>query len=187
MRNERLRILVEIALCAALFVVLKYLKLLEMPSGGSVSLAMLPIIVIALLRGPVPGLVCGLLCGTISLLLGSDLYSAPQALLDYPVTYLLVGLSGFLAPAFRAALDKSRTITALAWILVATAVGVLGRFVASVLSGVLFFAQYAPEGQSPWLYSAGYNLSYLLPTGALTAVAAVIVIPILARTILHKK
>jgi thiamine transporter len=31
------------------------------------------------------------------------------------------------------------------------------------MSGVIFFASFAPAGESPVLYSAAYNASYLLP------------------------
>jgi len=41
--------------------------------------------------------------------------------------------------------------------------GTLGRFVAHFLSGVVFFASFAPQGESPVLYSAVYNASYLVP------------------------
>src|SRR5712692_8229420 len=41
--------------------------------------------------------------------------------------------------------------------------GIFGRFVAHFLSGVVFFASFAPQGESPVLYSAVYNASYLVP------------------------
>jgi thiamine transporter len=41
-------------------------------------------------------------------------------------------------------------------------VGVFGRFLAHFASGVWFFAEYAPTGVSPILYSASYNGGYLI-------------------------
>jgi thiamine transporter len=43
----------------------------------------------------------------------------------------------------------------------ATALGIFGRFICHWLSGLIFFAEYAPAGQHPALYSAIYNGSYL--------------------------
>lgn len=37
-----------------------------------------------------------------------------------------------------------------------------GRMLSHVLSGVVFFAEYAGD-QNPWLYSIGYNATYLIP------------------------
>jgi thiamine transporter len=57
--------------------------------------------------------------------------------------------------------------------------GGLARFVSHFLSGVIFFAQYAPEGQSPWVYSAIYNVSYLLPSLLLSYIIIIPLIKIL--------
>ena len=46
--------------------------------------------------------------------------------------------------------------------------GIFGRFLFSTLSGVIFFAEYAPEGWNPVLYSMAYNGSYIAAEGALT-------------------
>jgi thiamine transporter len=46
---------------------------------------------------------------------------------------------------------------------IGTVAAMLGRFASHVLSGVVVFASYAPEGQDPLLYSVFYNGSYLLP------------------------
>jgi thiamine transporter len=39
--------------------------------------------------------------------------------------------------------------------------GITGRFFFSFLSGILFFASYAPEGMNAWLYSFLYNITYI--------------------------
>ena len=50
----------------------------------------------------------------------------------------------------------------------AVVVALLARFTCHFLSGLIFFAAYAPELESPWLYAATYNLLYLVPEGVLT-------------------
>jgi thiamine transporter len=49
-------------------------------------------------------------------------------------------------------------------------VGCAARFVFHFLSGLIFFATYAPAWESPWLYSITYNLLYLVPEAVLTVV-----------------
>ena len=44
-------------------------------------------------------------------------------------------------------------------IIVANAMRLLAHFV----SGLVFFASYAPQGKSVWLYSLTYNASYIVP------------------------
>ena len=45
----------------------------------------------------------------------------------------------------------------------------LGRLIAHVLSGVVFFASYA-EGKNVWLYSLGYNGTYMVPEMVVTSI-----------------
>jgi thiamine transporter len=51
---------------------------------------------------------------------------------------------------------------------------VLARFLCHFVSGVVFFASYAPEGWNPYLYSAAYNAAYLVPSLAVALVAVVV-------------
>ena len=64
-------------------------------------------------------------------------------------------------------------------------VGVLGRFVFAVLSGVLFFAAYAPEGMPVLLYSVAYNGSYLGLEAAITLV--ILLLPPVGAAMDHVK
>ncbi len=181
MSSRRTRITVEIALTIALAVVLSMFTLLKMPQGGSVSLGMLPLFVLALRRGLGPGLVAGGLYGLVDLLV--DPYPPVhwvQPLLDYPIAYLLVGLAGVATPVLARALDaKAAVRTALA-IAGGILVGATGRYLAHFVSGMVFFGEYAPEGQPVWLYSAIYNL-YVPVSAAAALAAAVVLIPTLHR------
>lgn len=38
-----------------------------------------------------------------------------------------------------------------------------GRFICHFISGVVFFASYAPEGMSPIIYSLTANATYMIP------------------------
>ena len=84
-------------------------------------------------------------------------YTIPQMLLDYPLAFGALGLAGFF--------NKKKWGLQIGYI-----VGVIGRFVFATISGVVFFAAYAPEGMSPLAYSAGYQASYLVPEAIITLI-----------------
>jgi thiamine transporter len=180
--NDRIRVIVEIALTIALAAVLNMIKLWRMPQGGTLSLVMLPIVVLSLRRGPAVGVATGALYGFV------DWYIDPvapvhwlQYVLDYPVAYAAVGLSGFFAKPWSAAASKGAWALGF-WgaVVPAVAVGALGKYAAHVLSGYVYFGEYAPEGTPVLVYSLVYN-STVLVSAVLTAVAAAAVMPALTR------
>jgi thiamine transporter len=149
--------LAEIGVAIALAAVLGQLRLFVMPQGGSVSLELLPIIFVAVRRGVVPGATAGLLYGLLQLgLPGAFVYHPLQAALDYPLAFMVLGVAGF--------------VDVRGWRSLALAVlmALAARFCCHFLSGLIFFAAYAPGWERPWLYSATYNLLYLVPEGILT-------------------
>jgi thiamine transporter len=151
----------EGAVAAALSLVLSYLKLFSLPQGGSITLEMAPLMAYALCRGPRAGIAAGAVSGLLQMLLGGYVVHPAQALLDYPLAFGAVGLAG---------LFRGRG-------LVAEAAGVLlggtARLICHVLSGVIFFASFAPEGTNVWLYSLGYNGAFVAPSLLLSGVAAI--------------
>ncbi|WP_048601893.1 energy-coupled thiamine transporter ThiT [Rubeoparvulum massiliense] len=155
MRNQKLRIMVEVAVAAALTFILDLIVLYRMPQGGSVNLSMLPTIVIALRYGVKVGMVAGLIAGTISALPSPTLVHPIQFLLDYPIAYAVLGVAG---------LCRNRRIL---YVVGAVMAGVL-RYFSHVLSGIVFFGEYA-EGPVI-LYSLGYQLPYIIPSTILVSV-----------------
>jgi len=165
------RSMAEIGMAVALAVVLtwaiKALPIPAMPQGGSFGLEMAPILFIAIRRGVLPGLVAGGLFGLLQLtgVAGAPyIYHPLQALLDYPLAFAALGLAG-LVPV--GPLTRSENVARL---MLAVAVGAGARFVFHFLSGLIFFAEYAPKWEAPWLYSITYNLLYLVPSAVVTAV-----------------
>ena len=151
------RALVEIGVAIALAAVLGQVRLFVMPQGGSVSLELLPIVFIAVRRGVMPAAVTGLLYGLLQLgLPGAFVYHPAQAALDYPLAFMSLCVAGFV---------DVRGIKTLA---LAVFLALAARFGFHFLSGLIFFASYAPEWEAPWLYAATYNLLYLVPEGILT-------------------
>ena len=155
-----------------------------MPMGGSVSLDMLPIIVLAVRRGPAAGILAGALFGVVDYFIEPFFVTWVQIALDYPVAYGLVGLAGIAAPLWRRAIDSGRGLEGM-WPVSALAclVAVAGRFAAHFTSGLVFFATYAPVGQSAWAYSALYNATYLVPAALLIFIPAALLLPGLERAV----
>jgi thiamine transporter len=159
----------EIGVAIALAAVLSWLAQafpLRMPQGGSFGLEMLPILFIAVRRGVIPGVVAGGLFGLLQLtgVAGTPyIYHPLQALLDYPLAFAALGLAG-LVPV--GPLDSGARMARLVG---AVTVGAGARFICHFLSGLIFFAEYAPAWEAPWLYSVTYNLLYLVPSAVVTA------------------
>lgn len=182
MRTSRVRIVAEIGLTVALSAVLGLVGFWQMPQGGSISFTMLPIFVLALLRGPRAGIAAGILYGLVDLILEPYVYHPAQVLLDYPIAYGLCGLAGLFAHRARHLALRDR-FGASFWqaVLPGIALGALGRYAAHVASGLIFFSSYAIElGQAPFVYSAVYN-SFVLISGAVCAFVAFAVLPPLMR------
>ncbi|HKZ93889.1 MAG TPA: energy-coupled thiamine transporter ThiT [Candidatus Bathyarchaeia archaeon] len=149
-KASQTKILAEGAVFIALAIILRDVlpPIFELPQGGSVTAAgMLPLLWFSLRRGLRAGLEAGTVYGLIHMALpGSFIVDPVQALLDYPIAFAALGLAGLFRkyPLFGAP------------------VGIFGRFVAHFAAGVWFFAEYAPVGMSPILYSASYNGGYLI-------------------------
>jgi thiamine transporter len=161
------RVLTEAALAIALAFVLGLIKLFQMPFGGSVSLEMIPLILLALRQGPVVGIVTGAAYGLLNLAVEPFVVHPVQVVLDYPLAFGALGLAGLFHPTVWGAVAG-------------TVVAILARFVCHFLSGVVFFASYAPEGWNPYLYSAAYNAAYLIPSLVIVLVVVAVLLKALA-------
>ena len=178
MRNKRLRLMAEIGVAVALSAVLGLIKLFHMPQGGSVSLEMLPILIVAIRWGGITGMLTGIVYGFVQLIIDAYVVHPAQFLLDYPIAYMLVGLAGFVMIT-----NIEDKISSYAKILAAVLLGGVGRFIAHLLTGVIYFASFAPEGQNVWLYSIIYNGSYILPS---IIICYIIIIPVLKPLLKYK-
>jgi thiamine transporter len=187
MRSERVRVLVEIALCVALAAVLNLPGLrIRLPiniAGGTVSLNMLPIFILALRRGLVPGLIAGVLYGFVDLLIDPFVVHPVQLILDYPLAYGLTGLAGLGSAMWHDRVRRGLVLQGAGTALPFLVLGGLGRFASHWLSGLVFFASSAPKGQPAWLYSLIYNGSYLVPSLVFAMAAALVVLPALERAV----
>lgn len=158
----------------ALAQALSYVKLYELPNGGSLTPAMFPILLYALRWGLGRGLGAGFVFGLLQLIFdGAYAWGWQSMLLDYLVAFTPLGLAGL----FRGK----------AWgIFPGTVLGCAARFVVHYISGVTIYKIYEPTEvpglgtfSSPALYSLVYNGSYMLPNMLLAlAIAAVLYVPL---------
>ena len=88
------RSLVAVAVAAGLSVALSFLRLFQMPQGGSITLEALPILYLALWRGAGYGVGAGVLSGLVQLLLRPYVVHPIQILLDYPLALGVLGVAG---------------------------------------------------------------------------------------------
>ena len=175
-KNSKTLILVEGAMIIALATVLSYIKLFEMPFGGSITLEMLPLVIFGIRRGPKWGCFTGFVHGLLQMILGFSNVLYCQTLiaqigcilLDYLLAFTVLGLAAVFAKPF--ANNKK-----VGYIVGSVIVGAL-RFVCSFLSGWLLWGSYAPEGMSPAYYSLVYNASYMVPDIIILAVVVSVLV-----------
>ena len=156
----------------AMSFVLSYVKLWEMPQGGSITLvSLLPIMIFAYIYGPKKGVFVGFIYGIMQAMQDPYIIHPAQFFLDYPIAFAMVGFAGVFKNI--AALDKLPQVKFVLGAIVASAL----RFFAHVLSGVFAFGAYAIDaGQSNfWAYSLAYN-SFVFVDIALVIVAGAIVL-----------
>lgn len=157
-KKTDVRALTVSALMIALATVLGMIKLFSMPQGGSVTLlSILPIAACGYLLGTRRGVMAGFCVGLINLIFGPYVIHPVQLLMDYPLAFGAVGLSGLTRNG------KNGLTTGYI-------IGIVARYICAVLSGVIFFGEYAPEGFNAWTWSLWYNLTYLAVEGVITIV-----------------
>jgi len=158
MKKWNVRMLAEGGMMIALATILSYIKVYEAPMGGSVTAgSMIPIILFAIRWGLAPGLAVGGAYGVLQFILKPYFYHPVQFVLDYPLAFGLLGLAG-IVHYFK---DKD-SLKGFINVFLAIFMGIFGRMVSHVLSGVVFFAEYAGD-KNPWIYSIQYNAYYLVP------------------------
>ena len=179
MKNTKTKVLAEGAVMVALATVLSFLKVVQFPWGGSITiLSMLPIVVFSLRYGVAKGLAVSFIYSVIQLgqgilidgLLGWGL--TPTALvacifLDYIGAFSILCLAGLFGNQKMAA------------IIGGTVLVMLLRFGFHYGSGVLIFHSFGElwngfSTDNTWLYSLLYNGAYMLPETVFTTAGAVV-------------
>lgn len=182
-KQTKIRALTEGAIMIAAATVLGYFRIFRFPFGGSIDLALVPILVYCLRWGPKYSLMCCFVNGVLQYFLGGGIAISWQSmLLDYVVAYTLVFLCGF---------GAGRKF---GW-LWGTVLGSFGRWVSLTLSGGLLWYMYMPEAflgipmVNPWVYSMLLNGVLVAAVMAVDLVVLGIMqsVPVLRKTVLAKQ
>lgn len=162
--------LVFSAVSVALALILSMVKIIHMPLGGSATLcSMLFAALPGYLFGPFYGLSSSFAYGLLQFIFNGYVVSIPQVICDYFLAFTALGLS-FIFRNYKNGLIYGYLT------------GVLGRFVFSFISGVVFFGMYASEyNMSAVLYSLLYNGGYILGEGIITL--GLLMIPAVKNTL----
>ncbi len=162
------KILVESAVMIAVATVLSLFKFIDLPYGGSVTIAsMLPIIIISYRHGVKNGLLAGLAYAILQQLLGFKTLSYVTSwqsvvavmLLDYIVAFTVVGLGGM----FRKKSSQSGALVC------GTITVCILRYICHVISGATVWAGLSIPTNAALIYSIGYNATYMIPETIVTA------------------
>ena len=145
-KSFSIRIVAEATMAVALSVVLSFIKIYHLPQGGSITAgSMVPLLWISLRRGPRVGFFTCTVYGLIQFMVEPFFVHPVQLLLDYPIAFGVLASAGLFKEHPQ----------------IGVGIGILGRFVAHFVSGIVFFSEYA-KGMNPAVYSAIYNGSYLV-------------------------
>ncbi len=143
------------AVAMTLAVITSIFTVYELPFGGSITLfRMFFICFIGYLYGAKVGVITGVAYGILDFILKPYAITLVQPLLDYPIAFGCLGLAGVFT--------KSKYGIIKGYLL-----GVAGRYICHVLTGVIYFHEYA-GGKNVLVYSLSYNASYIVPEAVLT-------------------
>lgn len=162
MKRLNVRALTECSVMIALSVVLGFIKVADMPYGGSVTLAsMLPIVIVAFRHGIGWGMGAATTNSLVQLITGIKYFSyfttwqsiVALILFDYVIAFAVFGIAGI----FRGKMKQNLAISLGA--LVASII----RYVCHVISGATIWAGLSIPTSAALAYSLGYNATYMIP------------------------
>ena len=177
MKHTNTRKLVTSAILLALSFVLSFVKIVDFPWGGAITLfSMLPICLVSLKYGMVWGLGSAFAYSLLQLFqdLGEAMSWGLDAkawigmiLFDYLIAFTVLGFAGI----FRSC-GRSGAVAG-------TAIAITLRYISSVLSGAVVWKSIGEVAfgwsfENTWLYSLVYNGLYMLPELVITVVVLVI-------------
>ena len=165
------RALVYGAVAVALSFALSYARLFKLPQGGSVTFAsLLPLMIYCMMFGTRRGLLVCLVYGTLQALQDPYIIHPMQFLLDYPLAFGLIGVSGIFV-------EKNVFKNKIVGFVLGAVLAVGLRYACHVCSGVFAFADYfywdselMSKYDSTAIYSLAYN-SFALVDMAIAIVA----------------
>jgi len=163
---------IYIALACALDIIKEFIPFLNMPSGGSINIALIPIALASFHLGVKDGCITGLLWFIVSSIIGLNKYfiSFGQIIFDYIIPSIIVGASSFIY--------KKKNIIEIE---IGLFITMLIRTFALCFSGAYFW--FDGEGGALSIASWIYTISYNVPYSIATLIMLMIVTPILLKAL----
>lgn len=173
--SKQIRAMTECSIMIALSTVLSLVKIIDMPYGGSVTIAsMLPIVIAVYRHGMGWGLGAALVNSAIQLLLGLNTlsyFTTWQSIIAIILLDYIVAFSVFALAAIFKKIEKRQNYALLYGVLLCS----LLRYLCHVISGATVWAGLSIPTEAALLYSLSYNATYMLPeTIVLASVCAYI-------------
>ena len=157
-KRKNTKELVYCAMIIALGTVASFLKVYEFPFGGTVTLCSTLFVCLAgYFYGPATGVLTASAYGILQFIVQPYIVFPLQVLVDYLFAFGSLGLSGLFY--------KSKN-----GLLKGYLIGVLCRYIFAVISGWIFFFEYAWEGWAALPYSLVYNGIYIGAEALLTVI-----------------
>jgi thiamine transporter len=148
---------------------LSYVKIFTLPQGGSITLfSLLPIMIFSYIYGTKKGVFVCFIYGVLQAIQDPWIIHPAQFLLDYPVAFSAIGLSGAFANVKK--LEKTPQLSFLLGGILSASL----RFLSHVLSGVFAFASTYAGGTDSWLYSLAYNSFVFIDMAIVLAIGAIV-------------
>ena len=158
MKKARLKTLTESGVLIAAALALSQFKLFLLPSGGSVSLGGLPILLISARHGLKTGIISGTLAGILSTIFRPIIVHPMQFILDYPLAHAMLGIAGAIKWD-----NWKKAVTA-------TIIAQLLKLSCHTVAGAVFFIKNKDSITEVLIASTIYNASYILPETLISAI-----------------
>ena len=157
------------AVCIAMSFALSYIRIFQLPQSGSVTVAsLLPLMIYSYMFGVKKGVFAGFIYGILQAVQDPWLIHPAQFLLDYPIAFACIGVSGIFANVKK--LEKFPQIQ---FALGAVVASVL-RYLSHILSGVFAFADLGADPLGAWTYSLTYNSFVFIDLAIVIAVGVLV-------------
>lgn len=169
--SKKILLYLEIAIITAMSFVLSCIPIQLFNNALDLSLGFIPIAILSIRRGILPGFCAGALWGILSILVGKAYFlTTTQILIEYPIAFASGSLLGILSLKIK---TKSYPIF---WIILAAFVGSVARWSWHFIAGIIFWGNYAPKEWNPCIYSFIMNGTSCLINATMLSIILIILV-----------
>lgn len=167
-KDMAIKDIVEIAIFVSIAVILDmpFCKIKVVENGGSISLTMLPLVLLSIKKGFLKGFIgTGLIFGLVTCLLDG------YGFISYPLDYLLGFGSLAIVGLFGKSINTDSKPKSIVYFVVSTLIAVVFRTLFSTISGIVIY-------KLDFTSSLIYQLTYIGPSFIAVIIAGILILPI---------